>query len=160
MGKKQKGTSEVFRDKDLSRACQLIFSKTDLAQHQGSQHPTCKQERPAPCQASARLRSISDCSQEEGEAKTERWTNTCHKSHSHMPGHLPRRKQNKMRGGPRRATTISQTAVGMDKSALTNTDHTVVCEIPHLAFSLDTGEHAWEAACGKSWQVRTMFYQG
>lgn len=54
----QKGTAEAFGDKDLFRMCQLIFSKTDLAQHQESQLPTCKQARPALCQPSAKLKKL------------------------------------------------------------------------------------------------------
>lgn len=62
-GEKQKGTMEAFGGKDLSRTCQTVLSKTELAQNQGNQHPMCKQDQ---LHDSHQLdsRSISDCSWE------------------------------------------------------------------------------------------------
>lgn len=57
-----------------------------------------------------------------------------------------------------RATTMPQTAVAMHRSALAKTDHTAVHEIPHLAFSLETGDMRGRLR-GKSCQVKTMSYQ-
>lgn len=47
---------------------------------------------------------------------------------------------------------------GLAKPALAKTDHASVHEIPHLAFSLETGDTRGRLR-GKRWQVKTMSYQ-
>lgn len=76
-----------------------------------------------------------------------------------MSGHHPRRKRKEQNeGGPLSATATSPIAAATYKSALAKTDHAAVREIPHLAFSLETGDTRGRL-CGQSWQAKTMSYQ-
>lgn len=155
---------EAFGGKDLPRTCQTVFSKTELAQHQGSQHPMCKQDQLCDSHQPG-SRSISDCSWENRRQRRRQKARLILILSQEVQTYAwsPPKKgtSNKMRLGG--GTFMSNCNIlGISGQAQVSTcwdwPHSSVWDTT-LGLQPRNRRHVWEQ-CGKSWQVKAMSCQG